>query len=291
MHLAAQSLVQASYADPAKTYAVNVMGVVNLLEAIRRCPTARVVINVTSDKCYENREWVWGYREEDALGGRDPYSSSKACSEMVTAAYRSSFFRAPDAPRVASVRAGNVIGGGDFAPDRLVPDLVRGALVREPTFVRNPTAVRPWQHVLNPLNGYLILAQRMWEDPRLADSFNFGPDDADTWSVRQVAERMVELWGRELRWQTDERSHASEARSLHVDSAKARTRLGWDRVWGLERALETTVEWYRAYERRADLGALMLGQISQFAHDAAEPPERLPNVGRENAGGAPSPQA
>jgi CDP-glucose 4,6-dehydratase len=194
LHLAAQSLVRHSYADPASTYETNVIGTVNLLEAVRSVESVRVVLNVTSDKCYLDRG-SWSYSEEDALGGSDPYSSSKSCSELVTFAYRQSFFQSGDRPALASARAGNVIGGGDWAEDRLVPDLMRGALERKLVPIRNPLAVRPWQHVLNPLEGYLLLVERLWVDRSFADAWNFGPQPGDHWEVAWIVERLSVLWG------------------------------------------------------------------------------------------------
>jgi CDP-glucose 4,6-dehydratase len=225
-HMAAQSLVRRSLASPALTYQVNAMGTVNVLEAVRRTSDVRVFVNVTTDKCYENREWVWGYREHEPLGGRDPYSSSKACAELITSAYRASFADG-DRPGIASARAGNVIGGGDFAEDRLIPDLMRGASERRVSAVRNPGAVRPWQHVLSPLSGYLLLAERLWGDLSLADGWNFGPADGDARTVQYVVERVAELWGEGLRWDVEQAPQPEETHYLKLDSSKARTLLGW----------------------------------------------------------------
>jgi len=263
-HMAAQSLVRRSLASPALTYQVNAMGTVNVLEAVRRTSDVRVFVNVTTDKCYENREWVWGYREHEPLGGRDPYSSSKACAELITSAYRASFADG-DRPGIASARAGNVIGGGDFAEDRLIPDLMRGASERRVSAVRNPGAVRPWQHVLSPLSGYLLLAERLWGDLSLADGWNFGPADGDARTVQYVVERVAELWGEGLRWDVEQAPQPEETHYLKLDSSKARTLLGWVPRWDLERALERTVEWYRAFEAGAPLQPLMLAQLEDFA--------------------------
>jgi len=269
LHLAAQPIVKLGYADPVRTYAVNVMGTAHVLEAVRRVGGVRVVVAITTDKVYENREWAWGYRERERLGGHDPYASSKAAAELVAAAYRHSFF-APGghATRVATARAGNVIGGGDWAADRLVPDLLRGALSGRPVPIRNPAAIRPWQHVLNPLAGYLVLAERLWEDPRHAHGWNLGPDSADDRSVGWVADRLAELWGEGLRWEQDAAEHPHEARHLRLDSSLARAELGWRPGWDLEQALASIVFFARAQEAGADLREAMLGQIEAFAHDA-----------------------
>lgn len=264
IHMAAQSIVQTSYTSPLETYAVNVMGTATVLEALRRTGGHRVAVNVTSDKCYENREWVWGYREHEAMGGRDPYSSSKGCSELVTRAYRESFFQEPGEARVASARAGNVIGGGDWAPDRLVPDLVRAAIDGRSAVIRNPGAVRPWQHVLNPLSGYLLLAERLWDDPSLADAWNFGPSEEDAKPVGFVADRLRALWGAGLRWETGGDTRAHEASYLKVDSSKARAVLGWVPTWNLEDALESIVEWSGAYAEGRDMRAVTLDQLRRF---------------------------
>jgi CDP-glucose 4,6-dehydratase len=263
-HLAAQSLVRRSYEAPVETYATNVMGTVHVLEAIRRVNSVRVLVNVTSDKCYENQDWEWGYRESDPKGGRDPYSSSKACAELVTAAYRLSFLDSRGSPAVASARAGNVIGGGDWAADRLVPDLMRAAHSRIPVPVRSPRAVRAWQHVLNPLSGYLVLAEHLWNGPEFADGWNFGPADTDARPVAWVVERIAALWGTELRWEIDPSEQPHEAHALKVDSARARERLGWTPGWGIDRALSETVKWYRADRDGTDMRAFTLGQIQAY---------------------------
>jgi CDP-glucose 4,6-dehydratase len=265
VHMAAQSLVRRSFASPRETYETNVMGTVNVLDAVRmRGGDIRVVINVTSDKCYENRERERGYREEDAMGGHDPYSSSKGCSELVTAAYRRSFFSGSTDARLSSARAGNVIGGGDWAEDRLVPDIMRAALEGEEVRIRNPNSIRPWQHVLNPLCGYLVLAQALWELPELAGAWNFGPAEEDARSVGWIVQRVEKLWQGQLRWSLDQGPHPHEARYLRLDSARARTCLGWHPVIGLEDALAATVEWYRELSAGSDMRAATLGQIEAF---------------------------
>jgi CDP-glucose 4,6-dehydratase len=266
IHMAAQSLVRRSFAEPRETFQTNVMGTVNLLDGIRlHGADVRAVVNVTSDKCYENREWEWGYREHEPMGGHDPYSSSKGCAELVTTAFRRSFFSDPEGARVASARAGNVIGGGDWAADRLVPDVMRAALAGEPVRVRNPNSVRPWQHVLNPLHGYLALAQALWESPEYAGAWNFGPPDEDARPVGWIVQRIGELWGEELRWALDEGPHPHEAHYLKLDSSRARARLGWRPLVGLEKALESTVTWYRELAGSADMRAVTLAQIDELA--------------------------
>jgi CDP-glucose 4,6-dehydratase len=224
----------------------------------------RVLVNVTSDKCYENREWEWGYREVEPMGGHDPYSNSKGCAELVTDAFRRSFFSDPDGARVASARAGNVIGGGDWGEDRLVPDIMRAALAGEQVRVRNPNSIRPWQHVLNPLSGYLVLAQALWDSPEHATGWNFGPADEDARPVGWIVERMSELWPAELRWAFDDGPHPHEARYLKLDSSRARTRLGWCPPVGLKTALASIVEWYGALREGADMHAVTMSQIEAF---------------------------
>ncbi len=268
-HLAAQPLVRESYRAPIETYTVNVIGTAHLLEAVRSSPGVRAVVVVTSDKCYENREWVWGYRESDALGGFDPYSSSKACAELVTAAYRSSFFPA-DAHRghgvaIATARAGNVIGGGDWATDRIVPDCIRAFQGGRPVAVRNPGALRPWQHVLDPLFGYLLLAERLLvEGPALAGAWNFGPDDADVRPVGALVEALCRHWGSEAALTIDSDMHPHEARFLKLDCSRARTLLGWRPLWDLETAVAKTVSWALNLRGQGDARALCLGQIREY---------------------------
>jgi len=262
IHMAAQSLVRRSFAAPRETYETNVMGTVNVLDAVRtRGKGVRAVVNVTSDKCYDNREWEWGYREEEPMGGHDPYSSSKGCAELVTAAFRRSFFSSPEGPRLASARAGNVIGGGDWGADRLLPDIMRAALSGEEVRVRNPNSIRPWQHVLNPLSGYLTLAQALWDSPEHAAGWNFGPPEQDARPVGSIVERAGELWPGGLRWALDDGPHPHEARYLKLDSSRAHARLGWRPLLGLDAALEATVEWYRQLAGEADMRAVTLAQI------------------------------
>lgn len=271
IHMAAQSLVRKSYAEPVETYSVNVMGTVNLLEAVRGCPGVKAIINVTTDKCYENKEWIWGYREIDALGGYDPYSSSKACSEIVTGAYRNSYFNPQDFSRhkvaLASARAGNVIGGGDWATDRLIPDCVRALINAQTIRIRNPYAIRPWQHVLEPLGGYLLLAERLYtEGAAYADSWNFGPDEADAQPVEWIVKRMCHLWGQGAGYEVDGGEHPHEAGYLKLDCAKARTKLGWRPKWDIGVALDKIVEWVKAYDAGEDMPEVCLRQIREYSN-------------------------
>jgi CDP-glucose 4,6-dehydratase len=272
IHMAAQSLVRPSFAEPRLTYDVNVMGTVNLLDAVRRDGGVRVTVNVTSDKCYENREWEWAYREHEPMGGHDPYSSSKGCAELVTDAFRRSFFQGKDSTRVASARAGNVIGGGDWAEDRLIPDLMRAVLAGEPVHVRNPDSVRPWQHVLNPLSGYLALAQALWSSDELAGGWNFGPSEEDARPVRWIVQRLAASWPRQLLWSEDQQTDRPllhEARYLKLDSSRARSLLGWRARWGLAEGLDATVAWYRALRAGEDMAAVTAEQIESYERAAA----------------------
>lgn len=265
IHLAAQALVRASYADPVETYQTNVMGTVNVLESVRSTAGVRAVVVVTSDKCYENREWLWGYRESDPVGGRDPYSSSKGCAELVTNAYRRSFYDDSNQVGIASARAGNVIGGGDWAVDRLVPDVMIAFAAGRPVTVRNPTALRPWQHVLEPLGGYLRLAETLADRPAdFSEAWNFGPSDDDAKPVSWVVGRLAELWGSGANWTTSSAKEVHEAQYLKLDCSKARARLGWTPCLDLGEALDWVVEWYRAHDDGADVGALALEQINRY---------------------------
>ncbi len=266
-HLAAQSLVRRSYRDPVYTYATNVMGTVHLLEACRHVDSVRAVVIVTSDKCYENREWLWGYRENEAMGGSDPYSSSKGAAEIVTAAFRRSFFPADGPTGVASARAGNVIGGGDWSEDRLLPDIVRGADAGTDVLIRNPASTRPWQHVLEPLSGYLLLAQRVYGDHAFAQGYNFGPAAADTRSVGEVSQRFVkELGAGRLVLGKPDASAPHEARLLALDCSKARIELGWKPRLDLDAALGMTAAWYRAHRERPGSEREMLDrQIDEYS--------------------------
>ena len=274
LHLAAQPMVRRSLRDPVMTYAVNVLGTVNVLEAVRlQAGDVRSVVVVTSDKCYENPlsgapPAPHRFVEGDPLGGSDPYSSSKACAELVTAAYRRSFFSAEDSsppgPRIATARAGNVIGGGDWGEDRLIGDIVRGVQAGEVVKVRNPEAVRPWQHVLNPLSGYLLLAEELWRSRDAAQAWNFGPRDGDARTVRWILERLQVLWGGALQWELDGSENPPEASHLALDSSKAERRLGWRPQWDLGQALERVVQWHEAQQRGEDMRELSISQIERF---------------------------
>lgn len=268
LHLAAQPLVRASYDAPVETFTTNVLGTVNVLEAARACRSLKSIVIVTSDKCYENREWVWPYRENEALGGYDPYSASKGCAELATAAYRRSFFLDADGgarPGIATARAGNVIGGGDWAADRLIPDIVRSTAERKPVRIRNPGAVRPWQHVLEPLRGYLALAEKLAADPGGASgAWNFGPWDSDARPVEWVTRTIVDLWGDGARWERDAGRQVHEAHLLKLDSAKARAGLGWRPRLNLAEALAWTVAWYKAHAAAGDMRTETLQQIRRY---------------------------
>jgi CDP-glucose 4,6-dehydratase len=266
LHLAAQAIVRRSYADPIATYETNVMGTAHVLEAARRSPGLRAVVVVTSDKCYENREWPWPYREDDPMGGYDPYSSSKGCAELVTAAWRRSYFGTSEVPAgVASARAGNVIGGGDWAADRLVPDCMRAFAAGAPVVIRRPGAVRPWQHVLEPLAGYLLLAERLAEAPQtFAEPWNLGPSVDDARPVSWVVDRLARFWGDGARWERDGGDHPHEAGLLQVDASKARARLAWTPRLRLEEGLRWSVDWYRRHHGGEHAADLTLDQIARF---------------------------
>lgn len=263
LHLAAQPLVRHSYAAPVETYAVNVMGTANLLEAVRNTPSVKAVVNVTTDKCYENREWLWAYRENDVLGGHDPYSSSKACSELVTAAYRKSFL-SQQGVQLASARAGNVIGGGDWSVDRLVPDFFRACAAGEAFVIRSPASTRPWQHVLEPLAGYLTLAEKLCaEGAEYAAAWNFGPEETDVKPVAWLADKFCEKVPGAT-WRHDASPQPHEAGRLKLDSAMAKVHLGWRPAWSLEQCLNATVAWYLAQRGAQDMAELSLTQIHAY---------------------------
>ena len=269
IHMAAQSLVRLSYDNPVETYSTNVMGTVHVLETVRYTDDVKVVIVVTSDKCYENKEWIWGYRENEPLGGYDPYSNSKACSELATSAYRNSFFNPGNyflhGVGVASARAGNVIGGGDWGTDRLIPDCVRSILKGERIVIRNPKAIRPWQHVLEPLSGYLLLAQKLYKDgPGYAEAWNFGPDESDAKPVEWIVKKICALWRGNASYEIDQGEHPHESSYLKLDCAKARSRLDWQPVWNLDSALDKIIEWTLAYQKGQDIREVCLKQIDEY---------------------------
>lgn len=265
-HLAAQPLVRRSYAEPALTYETNVLGTMNVLEAVRRTDAVRAVVVVTTDKVYEHVV-SRRHREGDRLGGSDPYSSSKACAELVTATYRASFFGGPGRPGVATARAGNVIGGGDWAADRLIPDLIAALVDGTPVEIRYPRAIRPWQHVLNPLDGYLMLAEQLCDDAGAARAWNFGPESSDAQTVEWVAARAAECWGSEIRVISPAEQQPPETASLELDATQAREELGWRQVWDLEQGLGATVDWYRRYAAGENARTLTIEQIDAFANE------------------------
>lgn len=268
IHMAAQSLVRYSYAHPVDTFSTNVMGTVHMLDAVRRVPSVRSCVIVTSDKCYYNEEWVWGYREDSRLGGHDPYSGSKGAAELVVTAYQNSFFdqeRNADLAAVASARAGNVIGGGDWALDRLVPDIMRSLLQNQPTLIRSPQATRPWQHVLEPLHGYLMLAERLYGDRHeFASGWNFGPPEESERTVGWIIERLYTLWQAEFEWKRDQNPGPPESTFLKLDASKAHAYLGWRPKLDLETALAWIVEWFRRYQAGDDLREVTFADIRRF---------------------------
>jgi CDP-glucose 4,6-dehydratase len=268
-HLAAQPLVRSSYEDPLATYSTNVMGTANVLEAARHSPGMRAIVAVTTDKCYENREWDWPYRETDTLGGFDPYSNSKACAELVVSAYRNSFFHpakyGQHGVTIASVRAGNVIGGGDWAEDRLVPDIIRAFISDRPVRIRNPKAIRPWQHVLEPLRGYIAVAESLCENGTAnGEAWNFGPDQYDAQPVEWIVRQLAEVWGDGARWELDDLEHPHEAQSLKLDWSKANHRLGWQPSLRLKDALSMTAEWYKLKLTSNDMREFTASQIRDY---------------------------
>jgi CDP-glucose 4,6-dehydratase len=263
LHLAAQPLVRYSYANPVETYSTNVMGTVNLFEAIRKTPSVKAVVNVTTDKCYENREWIWPYRENEAMGGYDPYSSSKGCSELITAAYRRSFFDELGVA-IASARAGNVIGGGDWAEDRLIPDFLRAIDNNDVLTIRAPNAIRPWQHVLEPLAGYLLLAENLYtQGKQFSEAWNFGPPDADAQTVSWIVERLVAKFPN-TKWQISEEAQVHEAHFLKLDSNKSKRLLNWQSQWNLNTALNKISDWHQAWHNQCDMHQFSLSQIAEY---------------------------
>jgi CDP-glucose 4,6-dehydratase len=269
IHMAAQPLVRYSYQNPVETYSTNVMGTVHLLEAVRNTPGVKAVVNITTDKCYENREWAWGYRENEPMGGYDPYSNSKGCAELVSSAYRSSFFNAHTYAQhgvaLATVRAGNVIGGGDWAQDRLIPDILAAFEQDRLVDIRNPDAIRPWQHVLEPLRGYLSLAEQLYEQgPDFAEGWNFGPNDEDAKSVGWIVQQMAAMWGNNAHWHLDTGEHPHEAHYLKLDISKARGRLHWHPALRLNDALKMIIDWAQQRQAGADMHTLTLAQIQAY---------------------------
>lgn len=265
IHMAAQPLVRLSYLEPVLTYATNVMGIVNVLEAARKCSNLKAIVSVTTDKCYENKEWAWGYRENEAMGGHDPYSSSKGCAELVTAAYRKSFYNDANSAFLASARAGNVIGGGDWADDRLIPDIIKAFEKNIPVIVRNPLATRPWQHVLEPLSGYLVLAQHLYEDgSTYAEGWNFGPKDEDCKPVNWILDTMVTKWGKGASWELDKNNNPHEAGYLKLDCSKAAMQLNWYPKWNLENTLESIINWHQNYISGKNIQEQCLLEIAKY---------------------------
>jgi CDP-glucose 4,6-dehydratase len=266
IHMAAQPLVRYSYANPVETYMTNVMGTVNVLESIRKTDSVKATVVVTTDKCYENKEWVWGYRENEPMGGFDPYSNSKGCAELVTSAYRQSYFSDSNSTnKVASARAGNVIGGGDWSEDRLIPDAIKAFEAKKPLMIRNPLATRPWQHVLEPLSGYLILAQALYEQgSAFASGWNFGPRDEDNRAVQEVVDLLISEWGDSARWEKEGSEQPHEAHLLKLDCSKARAQLGWTPKWDLETATQKIAQWQKAYQAKENMQEFSLAQINHY---------------------------
>ena len=265
IHMAAQPLVRLSYKDPVGTYQTNVMGSVNLLEAVRACASIKAVINVTSDKCYENNEWDWGYRENERVGGHDPYSSSKGCSELVTSTYRRSFFGSGSCVSLASARAGNVIGGGDWSADRLIPDVLKAFDKGEPVLIRNPLATRPWQHVLEPIRGYLTLAEKLYVSGKaFAEAWNFGPRDEDVRTVAHVLDYFVSRWPAKASWRPNSDKELHEARLLKLDTSKAESKLKWRPIWDLDITLKSIIDWHQSWVSGTDMREVTLNQINDY---------------------------
>lgn len=266
IHMAAQPLVRLSYQEPVDTYTTNVIGTVNVLEAARKCINLKAIVSVTTDKCYENKEWEWGYRENEPMGGHDPYASSKGCAELVTSAYRRSFFSTEHTASLASARAGNVIGGGDWAEDRLIPDILRAFEKSEPVVIRNPLSTRPWQHVLEPLSGYLVLAQELFlNGDEFAEGWNFGPKDEDCKPVSWILDKMVESWGGNASWSLDKKNNPHEAGFLKLDCSKAAIRLKWKPKWHLQLTLKSIVDWHQIYSNGGDIKKQCLKEINTYS--------------------------
>ncbi len=269
IHMAAQPLVRESYKNPVETYATNVMGTVNLFEVVRHTPSVKAVVNVTTDKCYENQEWHWGYRENEPMGGYDPYSNSKGCSELVTSSFRNSFFNPKDYEKhgvaIASARAGNVIGGGDWAEDRLIADFIRAISKGDKLQIRSPYAIRPWQHVLEPLTGYLSLAEKLFtKGSKYAEAWNFGPDDSDAQNVEWITKTICEMWGENASYEIDNNPQPHEANYLKLDCSKAKTELNWIPKWNIQTALQSIVDWNKAWLAGENIHSVTQDQINQY---------------------------
>lgn len=266
IHMAAQPLVRLSYVEPVETYTTNVIGTVNVLEAARYCENLKAIVSVTTDKCYENKEWAWGYRENEAMGGHDPYSSSKGCAELVTAAYRNSFYNSNDTASIATARAGNVIGGGDWATDRLIPDILKAFENSQPVIIRNPFSTRPWQHVLEPLSGYLVLAEKLYRDgDKYAEAWNFGPKEEDCKPVDWILDRMVGYWGDGASWQLDKNNNPHEANFLKLDCSKAAYELNWKPKWQLDLTLNLIVNWHQQWREGINIKEVCLKEIEKYS--------------------------
>ena len=267
IHMAAQPLVRLSYVEPVDTYTTNVIGTVNVLEAARNCISLKAIVSVTTDKCYENNEWAWGYRENEPMGGHDPYSSSKGCAELVSSAYRTSFFNTQDSAALATARAGNVIGGGDWADDRLIPDILGAFEKSKSVVVRNPLSTRPWQHVLEPLSGYLVLAENLYTNGQeYAGAWNFGPKDEDCKPVNWILDQMVTAWGEGARWELDQNNNPHEAGFLKLDCSKAKQKLHWEPKWNLDLTLNLIVNWHQAWRDDKNMHELCLQEIINYSN-------------------------
>lgn len=265
IHMAAQPLVRLSYIEPVDTYTTNVIGTVNVLEAARNCPNLKAIVSVTTDKCYENKEWAWGYRENEPMGGHDPYSSSKGCAELVSSAYRNSFFNTKDSAALATARAGNVIGGGDWADDRLIPDILKAFENSKSVVVRNPLSTRPWQHVLEPLSGYLVLAEHLYQyGQEYAEAWNFGPKEEDCKPVNWILDQMVATWGEGAAWELDQNNNPHEAGFLKLDCSKAALKLHWHPKWNLEHTLNLIVHWHQDWRAGKNINETCLQEIANY---------------------------
>lgn len=265
IHMAAQPLVRYSYINPIETYQTNVLGTVHVLEAAKNCTNTKAIVSVTTDKCYENKEWAWGYRENEPMGGHDPYSSSKGCAELVTSAYTKSFFNDNNSANLASARAGNVVGGGDWAGDRLIPDILRAFEKSEPVIIRNPLSTRPWQHVLEPLSGYLVLAQHLYNDgASFAEGWNFGPKDDDCKTVEWILTKMQSFWGDGATWQLDKENNPHEANFLKLDCSKAKHRLHWEPRWNLNHTLKLIVDWHQKWLNKENMNQVCIQEIENY---------------------------